>query len=84
MILPTNGELVKKFNEYHVAQSQPGGCNSCRKNGFARSFEMAIGHDFHKQGKKELVEKVRALYPNSTYISAPSVISWDDLISRIL
>jgi hypothetical protein len=82
MLFPTNGELVKKFNEYHIAQSAPGGCSSCRRNGFARSFEMAIGHDFHKQGK-ELVEKVRALYPNSEYISAPSILSWDDLISRI-
>jgi hypothetical protein len=83
MIFPTDGELVKKFNEFHTAESAPGGCSSCRKNGFSRSFELAIGHDFNKQGKKELVEKVRALYPNSKYISAPSIISWEDLISRM-
>jgi hypothetical protein len=82
MVLPTNGELVKKFNEYHVAQSQPGGCSGCRKNSFGRAFETALSTDFVKQGT-ELVEKVKAVYPESLYISAPSPITWDELMKRI-
>lgn len=81
LILPTTGETVKKFNEYHQAISNPAGCSSCRRNGFLRAIELAIHKDFQSEGP-ELVEKVRNVFPGSKYISAPSPIAWDILLKR--
>jgi len=79
MVLPSNGELVKKFNEYH--QATAGGCTNCRRNSFIRAFELAIAHDF-KKGGYDFIEKVRSMFPNSMYISAPSPTSWDIILKR--
>jgi hypothetical protein len=80
-ILPTNGETVKRFNEYHQAINSPTGCTSCRRNGFLRAIELAIHNDFVNEGTK-LVEKVKDVFPQSKYISAPSPTTWDTLLKR--
>jgi hypothetical protein len=81
MILPPKGETVKKFNDYHEANNKPGGCTSCRRNSFIRAIEIAISNDFNNEGT-DLVEKVRNVFPDSKYISAPSPTTWDTLLAR--
>jgi len=81
LVLPTNGETVKKFNEYHQAIANPAGCTSCRRNGFLRAIELAIHTDFVNEGTG-LVEKVKSVFPTSKYISAPSPVTWETLLKR--
>jgi hypothetical protein len=74
-VLPPKSELVQVLNQFHQAE-QRDGCKGCLRRRYARSVQAALV-DFLNGATDLQKQAVRAVFPNTTHVSAGSkAVAW--------